>query len=123
MTWHDPESYRPSHPKSQAQTLFDIVDKVVPDICVNKHQGNAESEAANRKIDPAKVRDRQRIFGLALERGELGITLKEAESRLGMLRNSVSGRLSELKALGMLVPTGEVRDGCAVLKPAYAESK
>ena len=126
MTWRDPEQYRPSpqHDGSTVGTLFEAVDRVVPDVTRRKHQGNPESEAANRKINPRKQEDRQRIFGMAVSRGDYGITLKEVVAELGIPIQSASARLSELRhQLQMLRTNGERRLDCAVLVPVFAEAK
>jgi hypothetical protein len=90
------------------------------DICARKHKGNPESVAANPPSSH-KARDRQRIYELALLRGDSGLTLKEVVATLGIQIQSASARISELKADHQLIATGSRRDKCAVLVPQYAE--
>jgi hypothetical protein len=91
------------------------------DICARKHKGNQESVAANPPSSH-KARDRQRIYELALLRGDSGLTLKEVVSTLGIQIQSASARISELKADRQLVANGSRREKCAVLVPVYADS-
>lgn len=88
----------------------------VPDVCRNRHRGNPQSVAANRLVDPMKTSMRTTIYNL-LAAGA-GMTLKELGQKLGKQLNQISGRISELKADNKIYETGEVRNGCAVLKVA-----
>jgi DNA-binding transcriptional ArsR family regulator len=92
-----------SHP------LFDYAETVkrqaiAPDVCRNRHRGNAESEAANLVTN--KARSRAQIIGLLKERE---MTADEISEKLGISVNRLSGRLSELKRDGIVVDTGERR--------------
>ena len=94
----------------QQPSLFD------GDVTRNKHKGNAESSAAFQKLKPSRLGLQHQVMTYAV--GALfGATLKEIVERSGLPIQTVSGRLAELKAAGMLEKTGERRAGCAVLRP------
>lgn len=82
------------------------------DICLNRHRGNQESREANRRV--RKAEQRERALSAILDANSCGITCRELAERWGVGMNTISGRLSELKAEGLVVKAG-VRDGCAVL--------
>jgi hypothetical protein len=82
------------------------------DICVNRHKGNAASVEANKKTD--KARDRETILNYFRCRGRS--YLKEVERNTGIGKTTVSGRLSELKADGILRETDVRKEGCCVLE-------
>src|SRR5208282_5232738 len=88
------------------------IDKVT-DICSGKHRGNDESRSANRRSLSSRGADRDMVLSLIMERPR---TMKEIAVVMGRQLNCVSGRASELKKLGCIEPTGEVRCGSAVLK-------
>lgn len=71
------------------------------DICANRHGGNAESVAANKRTD--KERDAGRIIYLLNECGDF--TCEEVSNHLGMRYTTVSARMSELKRDGLIEPT------------------
>jgi hypothetical protein len=85
------------------------------DITANRHKNNPESIDANKRIEPTKADWRKRI---ALYMNCVGgdWTLKELCRAFDKSPNEISGRLSEMKASGILEPTGERREGCAVLR-------
>lgn len=87
----------------------------LPDICRNKHGGADTSEEANARIHSRKENDRQRVLRLAEARGSYGCTVHEVAAAFGVSENCVSGRLSELKASGQLVLSGEKRNKARVL--------
>jgi hypothetical protein len=66
---------------------------------------NPESEHAYQQAQTHAQRDRERILLLAQQRGLGGITVEEAEHRLGLKRSTCSARCAELKADGLLMPS------------------
>lgn len=91
-------------------------DKVV-DICSGRHQGNTESRAANQQGLPSRAA--QRMAVLIYIRNEPR-SMKEVAQLMGVPFNTISGRGSELKRLGLVELTGEVRQGSAVLRAVDA---
>lgn len=85
------------------------------DVCATRHKGNPASIDANTRASKTKARDASRILQFAIKVGGR-VWLKQIERELEMLRNSVSARLAELKAAGVLVPTEERAEGCTVLR-------
>lgn len=79
------------------------------DVCARKHKGNAESAAANRRVN--KQRDREKVFAACSLRG--GTTCRELATLLGVGMNQISGRFSELKRDNRIKRIG-TRDGCGV---------
>lgn len=82
------------------------------DVCAGKHRANSESRAANLKI--SKAESREQVMRVLLGSGPM--TCKEIASRLGKEMHTISGRITELKALGMVEPTTELRDGGRVIR-------
>jgi predicted ArsR family transcriptional regulator len=81
------------------------------DITANRHRNNPQSIAANQATN--KARDRKRI----LEHLETvkDATCEEVSIATGISYQTASGRMSELKAAGLIVP-GEKRkttSGCS----------
>lgn len=84
------------------------------DICAGRHRGNVESRAAFERAR-GEIREMHRlILNYFAENGEM--TAKEVAVVFGKPFNQISGRFSELKQKGYLVPTGRRRDGSAVLR-------
>ena len=83
------------------------------DICENRHKGNIESLAANPTTEH-KRDSHERILNFLRVNGNR--TSKELAYYFGKQLNVISGRISELKAIGAIEPTGERRDGAAVLR-------
>jgi DNA-binding IclR family transcriptional regulator len=83
------------------------------DITQNKHNGNANSAAAYETIADT-LTNRQNDVLSALLRHPAGMTSKEIADWLESPLNAISGRISELKAMGRIRESGR-RDGCAVL--------
>jgi hypothetical protein len=83
------------------------------DITERKHGGHRNSKKANAGIEKTSVRERVRIFiaGCA----ERGTTLHEIAEHIGRPIHSISGRVSELKALNKVFDSGRDRQGCSVL--------
>lgn len=86
------------------------------DLCRARHRGNAESVAAN----PPRHSKRQTHERILAVMGNRHMTSKELAAEMGVPLNCLSGRLSELRATGRLVATGERRDGAAVLEASNA---
>ena len=84
------------------------------DICENKHQGNAESVQANRRVASSKVKSQQAILEILREYGAL--TCKEIAIARDVPMHSVSGRITELKEQGLVRPTDLIRDGGRVVE-------
>lgn len=81
----------------------------------NRHGGNAESNAAFDSIRCARSPMQREVMLCAEAMGLRGVTLKEVARTMGMSIQTVSGRLTELKASNMLEKTELRREGCAVL--------
>ena len=88
------------------------------DITQNKHGGNPNSAAAYETIADT-LTNRQNDVLSALLRHPAGMTSKEVAEWLESPLNAISGRISELKAMGKVRESGR-RDGCAVLVMADA---
>lgn len=93
------------------------------DITRGYHGGNPESNAAHRSIVASKGALRRRVVSFVRERGERGATVDEIEVALGLSHQTVSARVTEAKADGDLVLSGERRPtrsgrGAAVLVAA-----
>lgn len=85
------------------------------DITVNRHRGHAASADANPSSN-AKRKSHARIFKILIGAGDRGLTSKEIGTILNKPLNTFSGRLSEMKARGMIVETGGRRGGASVLR-------
>ncbi len=72
------------------------------DACAGKHGGADTSSVAHARVLPGKRRAYQVILEAIRARGARGCTLHELCDLLGKLPNCLSGRLSEMKALGLL---------------------
>lgn len=83
-----------------------VCDTPPPDICRNRHGGNAESEDAFKDLLPTLSRTRHRVFRLIHGSGGGGLTVHEAAATLGKTPNAVSGRFTELKAAGYISQHG-----------------
>jgi hypothetical protein len=85
------------------------------DITQNKHGGNANSQAAFEAIkDELKPRQNLVYRTIRLMQDFDGDSTIIGISRwLGLAPNVISGRLTELKAMGKIKAVGR-RDGCAV---------
>lgn len=88
--------------------------KPLPDITRNKHQGNAQSEAANVRVHPSKSELKTKIINFIRER--VGSTTEEVSVSLNLRYTTASGRISELRRDGALEDSGKTRptsSGCA----------
>lgn len=81
----------------------------LPDITRNRHRGNPHSEAANRRLHPHKPLQRESVLALITFMGAYGATCEEVATVLKMRVHSISARLAELKADGLVKETGETR--------------
>lgn len=99
------------------QREFGVASEVpvlLPDITRNRHHRNPQSEAANRRVHPTKTSVELTIYNLLA--ASAGLTSKEIGAKLGKEIHTFSGRISQLKADQKIYETGEVREGCAVLR-------
>jgi predicted transcriptional regulator len=87
--------------KNMQTSIFDITD--------NYHGGNGYSILANESIREAKVRLRNMVVAYVAEQDEYGATSDEVEQGLGMSHQTISARLTEAKALGMVEDSGMKR--------------
>lgn len=90
------------------------VQRAADDICRRKHGGNPESRVAFDRVEPSIGEWHAVILSYFDRNGPA--TAKEVAFALGKPFNQLSGRFSELKKLGHIVPTGARRDGSAVLR-------
>ncbi len=81
------------------------------DITENKHGGNANSKAAFKTICKNLTLKQAQV--LATIKVLQGATCKDISERHLVGMNAISGRLTELKAMGKIKVTGR-RDGCAI---------
>ena len=82
------------------------------DITKNKHGGNAESVSAFETITHALANRQNDVLSAFLSHPS-GMTSKEVAEWLESPLNAISGRISELKAMGKIQQVGR-RDGCGV---------
>jgi hypothetical protein len=88
------------------------------DITKNKHGGNAQSNAAFEKIEHKLNLKQKQVLAtirIAIIWKPItdGATCKEIAQRHHCGMNAISGRITELKAMGKIKQIGR-RDGCAV---------
>lgn len=79
------------------------------DITRNFHGGNRESTEAHRSIVSTKESLRRRVIAYVAGRGQVGATSDEIEVALGLPHQTVSARITEAKAGGELVKSGDRR--------------
>lgn len=79
------------------------------DITRNFHGGNAESTEAHRSIVTSKATLRRRVIAYVAGLGDAGATSDEIEVALGLPHQTVSARITEAKAGGELVKSGDRR--------------
>lgn len=72
------------------------------------------SREAFEKIRPHLATAQAELLVWLVAQGEQGGTMREYAAFRGVGFNCVSGRASELKAMGKIRPTGLRREGCAV---------
>lgn len=76
------------------------------DPCARKHGGDRESKAAFKRVDTAG--DRRLVLD-TIRSFRSGATLDQVSQALGRTPNQVSGRITELKAMGLIVAPGATR--------------
>lgn len=86
------------------------------DPSARKHHNNPQSVAAHDRVKRTKEETYKKIMALLNARGEYGATSKEIAAAFGVELNTISGRFSELKAMGWIEENGSRRDGAAVLR-------
>lgn len=91
------------------------------DISARKHKNNPQSRDAHTRVVHTKQDTYRWIMQLLNDRGEYGATSKEIAAAKGVELNTISGRLSEMKAMDWIVETGERRNGAAVLRVAKGD--
>lgn len=84
------------------------------DICAHRHHGAQASVEANPGPG-SKRATHGRILAILAQRT---MTSKELAAHLGTPLNCLSGRLSELLAMGEIERTGDRRDGACVVRVA-----
>jgi hypothetical protein len=77
------------------------------DVCASRHLGSPESELANARVESSKAELRYRIVKWFFEHGPA--TCEEAHRGMEIRYSTMSARISELKADGLLAATGERR--------------
>jgi hypothetical protein len=85
------------------------------DICSGKHGGNEQSRKANNRNMQHRTAQRLAVLEL-IKDSPNGLSMKEVADLMNTQFSTVSGRGSELKKFGLVEPTGEVREGSAVLQ-------
>jgi hypothetical protein len=90
------------------------------DITARRHKGNEQSTSAFHVIkDKLTMMQREVLLEIQTS-GDRGITVDEIAVRNELNPNAISGRVSELKALGKIYKSGKrkTRSGCsaAILK-------
>ena len=83
------------------------------DITAGKHGGNAQSTAAFKKAKYGFSQARQDVVDLLKQHPD-GLTCKEMSALLDRPMHKLSGRVTELKEMGVCVAT-TVRDGGRVI--------
>ncbi len=92
----------------QAQRLFE-------DVCAGRHKNAPASVEANQKANKRKIPNTAKILSFAIK--NMGRCYSKQVARaMGVDLNVISGRFTELVALGMLEKTNERAEGCTILK-------
>lgn len=78
------------------------------DITVNRHGGNENSAKANVSVTPKKKIQKQKIFELLCAKRHCVHSLEEV---LGLSANHFSGRITALKAEGVIHSVGRCSHG------------
>lgn len=104
---------RPIAHDDQQGHLFGVLEGVDPpegDPTAPYHGGNPESEAAHDSLEArVKVQLRGRILALVDSKSVAGLTCDEIEKVLKMKHQTVSARLVEMLAAGVLIRTAKRR--------------
>ena len=91
------------------------VDMLTLDLCANFHGGNAESRMAFEKITPAIGNLQEKVLRFiqdCFDQRDAGVTVKEVRVALAMEHQTASARMTELKRMELIAPTGQRREGC-----------
>ena len=90
------------------------IQKNMDDICRNRHKGNEQSVAANKKMAGIKTSYRYAIYAI-IKKYHLGSTCEEVEFETGLPHQTASARISELKRDWLIEKVGTrlTRSGCA----------
>lgn len=80
---------------------------VQPDVCKNRHGGNAQSFEANAR--GRHEGDREKVLKIVTAAGDNGRTLDETAELLGVAPNRISGRFTQLKVAVKIKPAGFTR--------------
>ena len=94
-------------------TLFDNLSDVDP--CANRHGGNAQSDAAHTKARVLKSHRHAAIMRHIASTGDHGATREEVATAMHVALHAISGRFTELLAVGFLRANGSRRrtaSGC-----------
>tara|TARA_R110000824_G_scaffold203371_3_gene387792 strand:- start:501 stop:842 length:342 start_codon:yes stop_codon:yes gene_type:complete len=85
------------------------------DICQNRHGGNEQSEAAFEEIKKELPFKRAIVLILLHKAALKGLTVHDLSEQLGTTPNTVSGRLTELKQMGLIhkIGTRPSPSGCS----------
>lgn len=105
-------------------SLLDLIEQAELDICASRHKGNAQSAAAFESIKPTLTARRKEV--LEVVRRLETATGEEVADAMGVQVNVISGRLSDLKREGFIVPTGitrKTRGGNSAMSLRVAEGK
>lgn len=88
------------------------------DICAGRHRGNPESIRAFEGLLDSLPERRRRVLRAIADQGENGLTCRELAARWDVPMHQISGRLTELKASGLIRKNG-VRERSAVMVAAF----
>lgn len=88
-------------------TNIKLCENPPEDICFNRHGGAETSNLADRRV--RKSKDRALIYGYVKSAGAFGHTLDEISVLLDRPCNCISGRFSELRKSGEIIPTNTHR--------------
>jgi hypothetical protein len=85
------------------------------DICERKHGGNANSIEANKKVSPHKKAWRFLVLDFIKQRGTA--TLEDICQHYGKEKNTLSGRVSDLKKFKLIEEAGTDERGFSIYRP------
>lgn len=104
------------HPLERAESLPLFSHPVVAaDPSRSRHGGSVTSEAAHNRAKWKKRFYYAKILWYLRRSGFAGMTLKDFCTLLCVTPNAISGRVSELLAMGFIKRLKLQRDGCGVL--------
>lgn len=79
------------------------------DITAGRHGDDEMSALAHQTIVEDKSRLRRQVLAFIRDRPHCGATCEEVEDRLGLIHQTCSARISELRARGQLITVGDER--------------